>query len=361
MSRDIAVARVAVAIGAICLAGLFAALTMTRDEPADFTYVSGSEPETLDPALMTGVLEGRLVAAIFEGLTVADPQDLSPKPGIAERWTVSPDGRVYTFSLREAQWSNGEPLTAHDFVYSWRRVLEQETAASYAYQLYYVKNAAAYNEGKLKDFGQVGIRAAGPRELVVTLERRTPFFLSLTSFMTLLPVNRRCVETFGEAWTRPATIVTNGPFLLDDWLLGRRLRLRKNPRYWDAANVRLDTIDALTVENSATGFNIYETGGADLLTTIPLTLVDVLRERPDYHTSTYVHLVETIQWNRLLDRGAEVEYAFLTRRSVGEFWDRAGNVSRGLVGDAQCRLFRIREYVDRVLCEVVGNPDPYWQ
>jgi len=282
------IARIALLLFVTCLVGLILGLSMAREEPADFRFVSGAEPETLDPALMTGVTEGRFAAAIFEGLTVYDPKDLSAMPGMAERWTVDPDGCVYTFFLREAAWSNGDPLTAHDFVYSWRRVLEPETASSYAYQLYYVKNAQAYNESKLADFAQVGIRADGQRKLIVTLNARTPFFLSLTSFMTLLPVSRRCVESHGETWTRPETIVTNGPFLLHEWRINRRLRLRRNPDYWDAANVKLATIDALTVETASTGFNIYETGGADLLTMIPLPLVDVLMKRDDYHSSTYL-------------------------------------------------------------------------
>ena len=282
------IGRAIVILVALCLVGLIVALCMATEQPADFTFVSGSEPETLDPALMTGVTEGRFAAALFEGLTVFDPKDLSVNPGMAERWTVSPDGRVYTFSLRRARWSHGQPVTAHDFVYSWRRVLEPQTAASYAYQLHYVENARAYTAGSLTDFAQVGIRAHGPNKLVITLERRTPFFLSLTAFMTLLPVNRECVEAHGDTWTRPGTIVTNGPFMLDEWKINRRLRLRKNPKYWDAGNVKLDTIDALTVENASTGFNIYETGGADLLTTVPLPLVDVLRTRDDYHSSTYL-------------------------------------------------------------------------
>ena len=282
------IARAVIALVLVCLVGLVVGLCVAREEPADFTFVSGAEPETLDPALMTGVTEGRLASALFEGLTAFDPRDLSPTPGVAERWSVSADGRVYTFCLRDALWSNGRPITAHDFVYSWQRVLEPATAASYAYQLYYVRNAQAYNTGQLTDFSQVGLAAVDPRTLVVTLERRTPFFLSLTSFMTLLPVCRECVETHGDRWTRPDAIVTNGPFLLADWRTNRRIRLRRNPHYWDHRNVSLGTVEALSVENASTAFNIYETGQADLLTTVPLLLVDALRKRPDYHSSTYL-------------------------------------------------------------------------
>src|SRR3990167_1324101 len=122
--------------------------TTHRQNRAEFTYVSGPEPETLDPPLLTGFLEGRIVAALFEGLTQYEPKDLSPIPGIASHWNISEDGLTYTFYLRDTKWSNGEPLTAHDFVYSWKRALDPITAADYAYQLYYIKNARPFNEGR---------------------------------------------------------------------------------------------------------------------------------------------------------------------------------------------------------------------
>lgn len=255
---------------------------------AEFTYVSGPEPETLDPALLTGALEGRIVAALFEGLTQYHPKDLSPTPGIATHWDISEDGLTYTFHLRKSCWNNGEPLTAHDFVYSWRRALEPETAADYAYQLYYIKNARQFNEGTLTDFSQVGVRALDNYTLEVRLERPTAFFLDLTSFPTLMPVNRRCVERYGDGWTRPENMVSNGPFRLVEWRINNRIRMEKNPLYWDAQRVRLSSIDALTIESINTGFNVYETGGADYLFGLPLPLVEVLREREDCHTDVYL-------------------------------------------------------------------------
>ena len=255
-------------------------------ERADFVYVSGAEPETLDPALMTGLLEARLAAALFEGLTVYDPRDLSARPGVAESWDVSPDRRTYVFHLRRGAWSDGEPVTAQDFVYSWRRVLSPATGAQYAYQLYdYIDKAKEFYEGKTRDFGQVGIRALDDHTLCVRLRAPTPYFLDLTSFMTYLPVNRKCVETYGNHWTRPEHIVTNGPFLLSVWRLNEKIRLVKNPRYWDARNVRVRTIDALAVESRNTAFNLYATGAADLITAVPLPLIDLLRTRPDFHSS----------------------------------------------------------------------------
>lgn len=255
---------------------------------AEFTFINGAEPETLDPALLTGALEGRLAEALFEGLTTYHPRDLTPLPGMAERWVIAADRLTYTFHLRQARWSNGDPVTAHDFVYSWRRVLAPETAARYAYMLYYLKNGEAYNKGELKDPALVGVRAVDDRTLVVTLAHPTPYFLDLTSFSTLLPVNRRCVERHGVHWTKPENIVTNGPFLMKEWKLNQRIRMVKNPDYWDAANVRLNIVDALAVENLNTAFNLYLTHGADYIGDVPLPLRGLVQSRPDYHTGVYL-------------------------------------------------------------------------
>ena len=273
----------------ICLAALVCLWSVRRTSPrADFTYIGGAEPETLDPALITGALEGRLADALFEGLTTYDPKDLSPQPGMAERWELSADRLTYTFHLRSARWSNGDPVSAHDFVYSWRRVLEPATASRYAYMLYYLKNGEAYNKGKFSDPAQIGVKAADDRTLVVSLANPTPYFLDLTGFSTLLPVNRRCIEAHGDHWTRPEHIVTNGAFLLKAWRLNQYVRMAKNPDYWDAANVRLNTVDALAVENANTAFNLYLTGAADYTGTVPLPLRSLVQSRPDYHTGVYL-------------------------------------------------------------------------
>ena len=262
--------------------------TTHRQNRAEFTYVSGPEPETLDPPLLTGFLEGRIVAALFEGLTQYEPKDLSPIPGIASHWNVSEDGRTYTFYLRDTKWSNGEPLTAHDFVYSWKRALDPITAADYAYQLYYIKNARPFNEGRLTDFSQVGVRAVDDYTLEVQLENPTAFFLDLTSFPTLMPVNRKCAEAHGDDWTLPENMVCNGPFRLAEWKINDRIRMEKNPFYWDAQHVKLQSIDALAIESINTGFNVYETGGADYLYGVPLPLVETLSDRKDFHSHVFL-------------------------------------------------------------------------
>jgi oligopeptide transport system substrate-binding protein len=253
-----------------------------------FRFNNGAEPETLDPARMTGVPEHQLALALFEGLVSYDPKTLRPVPGVAESWTVSPDGRVYTFTLRLTQWSNGAPVTARDFVYAWRRVLEPETASEYAYQLWSVENARAYSEGRLKDFGEVGIRALKPNLLEVTLEQPVAYFLDLAAFATLMPVHRATVEKFGDRWTRPEHIVTNGPFVLKAWEPQERIVLERNPRYWDAAEVKLERIVAYPITNAQTALMRYQSDELDWINALPPARLPKLKSHPDYHKAPYL-------------------------------------------------------------------------
>ncbi|HJM57197.1 MAG TPA: ABC transporter substrate-binding protein, partial [Planctomycetota bacterium] len=175
-------------LAAVLVIGLFGGLLYlasgARLKPADFTFNNGTEVSTLDPATVTGVPEGRVLRAIFEGLVIKDPLTLAPEPGMAESWEVSEDGLTYTFHMREdARWSDGHPVTSEDFYYSFERFLNPGTAAYYAYQLWYVRGAQAYtkevneNGEPLNDFSTVGIRTEGPSTLVIELEAPTPFFV----------------------------------------------------------------------------------------------------------------------------------------------------------------------------------------
>jgi len=251
-----------------------------------FVLNNGSEPQTLDPALMTGVPEMTVAEALFEGLTAYDPKTLAPVPAAAESWEVSADGLRYTFHLRRCFWSDGTPVTAHDFVYAWERVLRPETAAQYAYQLFYIKNGRAYNSGTLKDFSQVGVRASDERTLVVELEAPTPFFVSLTSFGTLYPVKRECVERHGDSWTRPGNLVGNGAFVLREWRQNRYILLERNAHYWEPA--RMPRIKVLAVDNSDTALKMYITGEVDYLKSVPALKVPILRKRPDCRCCPYL-------------------------------------------------------------------------
>ena len=260
---------------------------------ADLVFANGGEAETLDPALMTAQLDMRLAYALFEGLTVYNAAG-EPQPGVAESWDISPDATIYTFHLRpDALWSNGEHVTAQDFVSSWRRTLTPATAARNSYQLYYLKNGQRFNDpaSGLTDFSQVGMRALDERTLRVELEHPTPFFLDLCCTSALLPVHLPTVQRWGDAWTKPAHIVTNGAFTLEDWRLNDRLRLRKNPRYWNRENVRLQSIDALPISQANVALNFFASGECDLLMDkglVPVTLIGDLRHKPYFHSAPFL-------------------------------------------------------------------------
>ncbi len=231
-------------------------------EKGDFAIVLGTEPQSLDPALVTGVPEGRVIRGILEGLTTSDPQTLEPVPGVAESWEISDDGLVYTFHLRQAQWSDGASLTAHDFDFAWERVLRPETGAEYGYMLWYVRGAEDYQKGRQGNWSEVGTEVPDDNTFVVTLENPTPFFLDITSFYTASPVPAHKVRELGDAWAREENIVTNGPFYLADWRHRERLLLKRDPLYWDVANVPAGAIELLTVESIPTNFNLVLTGAA---------------------------------------------------------------------------------------------------
>lgn len=176
---------------------------------ADLVILNGAEPESLDPAIVTGQADMRPALALFEGLTRYNPTNALPMPGLAERWEMSEDGRVYTFHLRSnLVWSTGEPITAHDVVYSWRRALDPRTGSEYAGQLFYLKNGEAYNTGRITDPSRVGVAAIDDRTLRAELEHPTPFFLDLCSFPTLSVVPRQTIEKHGDQWLMARPVPT---------------------------------------------------------------------------------------------------------------------------------------------------------
>jgi oligopeptide transport system substrate-binding protein len=264
----------------------------SRYERADLVIVNGPEPESLDPAIITGQADGRIALTIFEGLTRYNETNATPLPGLAERWDISPDGRVYTFHIRtNAVWSTGEPITAHDFVYSWLRVLNPLTGADYAGQLYYVKGAEAFNTLKDTNPDHVGVKAVGDKTLRAELVDPTPFFLDLCAFQTLAPVPRWVIEKHGDRWLMQKPLPVSGAYELVSWRLNDRVRLRKNLRYWDNANTHCDIVDMIPCTVATTALNLYETGEADIVwdkELVPTELLDILRERQDFHTYDYL-------------------------------------------------------------------------
>ncbi len=257
------------------------------EAPADLVIANGTEPESLDPAIITGISEMRVSKALFEGLTRVDGITGRPAPGLADRWEVSPDGKVYTFHVRtNAAWSTGEGITSADVLFSWVRALSPQTAADYAGQLFYIKNAEEFYTGAIKDPAQLGIRALDERRFQVELKYPLAFFLDLCAFPTLAVVPRKVIESDGDRWLSHKPLPCSGPYALVEWRLNDKVRIRKNPFYWDAAHTHSEVIDLLPVGSPNTALNLYETGVADIVwdkDLVPAELMDVLRTRPDYH------------------------------------------------------------------------------
>jgi oligopeptide transport system substrate-binding protein len=262
----------------------------SHESRADLVVLNGAEPESIDPAEITGQLDGRIAYALFEGLLHFDRFG-RPQPGIAQAWDISPDQRTYTFHLRpEAKWSNGDPVTANDFVASWKRALLPATACEYAYIFFPIRNAEAFNNGAV-DFSNVGLKALDSQTLQVELENPTPYFLDLCCYMTYLPVHLPTIEKYGDDWIKPGKLVNDGPFLLEEWKLNYRMRLKKNPTYWDAKNVQLETVDVLPIDNAITAYNFYASKVADLILDKGLTppsLIPELKTRPDFHAAPFL-------------------------------------------------------------------------
>jgi oligopeptide transport system substrate-binding protein len=255
---------------------------------ADLTICNGDEPQTLDPAKATGQLESRIILAIFEGLTTRAP-DGHIIPGMAESWDRAPDGLTWTFHLRpDAKWSNGDPVTSHDFVNSWKRVLEPATASEYAYQLYYLVNGEAYNTGRISDFSQVGVQAPDDHTLICRLAHPTAYFLELSSFQTLCPVHMPTLAQYGGEWTKPGHLVSNGPYVLKQWRLNDFILLEANPHYWQPVPVR--RIKVLPTASPTACFNLFFSGKTDLIPdprSIPPTLVQDIKDKPYFHSNPF--------------------------------------------------------------------------
>ena len=255
-----------------------------------FRFNLGAEPETYDPGLAVGQPDGRVARILFEGLTREDAQTLEPRPGCAERWEVSADGLTYTFHLRPGLvWSDGSKLTAEDFRWSWLRVLAPASTARYSGLLYPIRGAEAFNKGTIQHADSVGIVARDDTTLIVRLENPTAYFLYLVQFYTFLPVPRRAIEKWGDRWTRPEHIVTNGAFLLEDWRQNAFFRFKRNPRFWNAGDVKLDGIVAYPVEDQNTSTNLYKAGTIDWDPSgfIPSQFIPYLRDYADFRHGPY--------------------------------------------------------------------------
>jgi len=236
---------------------------------------NGTEPKTLDPHLATGVPESSIMRALLEGLIATHPtNDLEPEPGMAESWEHNEDFSVWTFHLRDALWSNGDPVLASDFVYSWQRILSPALGAEYAPMLYVIKNAEAFNIGEIEDFGQVGVKALDDKTLQVTLQGSTPHFLSMIKHSSYSPVNPRAVEEHGgmtdrqSGWSTLENFAGNGPFRLKSWVTNQVIEVERNPHYWDAETVKLNGIRFYPIDNANTEETMFRNDRLHLTNTV---------------------------------------------------------------------------------------------
>jgi oligopeptide transport system substrate-binding protein len=266
----------------------FLATAALAKSPMVFRIGNGAEPQDLDPQFVTGDVEHRIASALFEGLLSPDPKDLHPMPGQAESWTISTDGLVYTFKLRPGlKWSNGDPLTAEDFVQSYKRMLSPTFAAENAYMIYnYVAGAEEYYKGEIKDFTKVGFKAVDPLTLQITLKNRTPFLLKLIAcHHSWFPVPLKVIASHGpvdqkrNGWTKAENIVGNGPFILKEWLPNQKIVVVRNPNYWDATNVKLDAIEFNAIEDDNSAERMFRTGQLDVLKALPTSKIDTYRKK----------------------------------------------------------------------------------
>jgi oligopeptide transport system substrate-binding protein len=238
-----------------------------------------ADPETLDPHKTSTVSEAHLIRDLFDNLVIHDARG-AIAPGVAERWTRSPDGRVYTFHLRaNARWSNGDPVTAADFEYSLKRIMTPATGAKYANILYPILNAEAFNKGQGKTADDMGVKALDPRTLQITLERPTPYFLELLTHQTGAPVQRANVERFGADFVRPGNLVSNGAFRLTENVPNSHIRMVKNPHFHDAANVGIDVVNFIPHQDLAAGARRFLAGELHVTTDIPADQIRFLRQR----------------------------------------------------------------------------------
>lgn len=245
---------------------------------------NGAEPGDLDPQVVTAYSDQNILNALFEGLTALDERTSQPVPAAAERWETSADGLTWTFHLRpNLKWSDGSPLTAGDFVQSWRRLLTPSVGAENATYLHAIKNAEAFNKGEIKDPAAIGVAAPNERTVVVTLAKPTPYFAALTAQPSTYPVNLRVLEKFGAAttrgtaWTKPGNLVGNGPFALKEWTPNARIVVVQQAHYWGAANVKLREIVFFPTENPEADERNFRAGQVHATFTLPLNKVDAWR------------------------------------------------------------------------------------
>ena len=274
-----------------------------------YHHGNGSEPQGIDPHIVTGVPEHHILISLCEGLTIPNPNPTGSDgyiPGTAESWSISDDGKEYIFKLnKNAKWSNGDPVTADDFVWSWKRILTASLGSQYPDMLYYLVGAYEYHNGQIDNFDEVGVKALDTHTLKVNLKNPTPFFIGLLSHYSTWPVHKETVLKHGDIddrngeWTRPGNFVCNGPFQLKTWELNNKIVVEKNPHYYDASMVRLNEIHYYPVSNVMTEDRMFRAGQLHLTSSMPTQKCPIYIEEKnpnlkiDPYMGTYFYRINT--------------------------------------------------------------------
>ena len=312
------------------IGGLIAWNSGESEPKADFTFVNRGDHKTLDPGAMSWLQDIRVADALWEGLYTLDPKTLLPVPGVAEKLDIDPSGKIYTFHLRpEAKWSNGDPVTAHDFLFAWRRILEEPK--DYTELHYYIEGAREYSDAyaawvaqadssdcptteDAPDYGEVGVKALDDLTLQVRLRNPTPFFLALCVMPPFFPLHEASMKQFAQydpkttrvssyddAFTRPPNLVSNGPYRLSEWVFKRKLRMVANENYWDRDAVHFKIIDEPVIEDSLAALRAYLSGQVDWLSWVEEDLIGQMKRDghyPDLHTfngfGTYFYVLNCL-------------------------------------------------------------------
>jgi oligopeptide transport system substrate-binding protein len=236
---------------------------------------NGAEPKSLDPHHTEGTWEAAITGDLLTGLFTEDAEG-KPMPGVAERMETSPDGKTWTFHLADHQWSDGMPVTADDFVYAWRRILDPKTAAQYASILYIFKNAESINAGKMKP-EDLGAKAIDAKTLQLELEHPAPYITELLTHQTTFPVPRHVVEAKGDSWTQAGNYVGNGAYTLAEWVPNDHVTLVKNPKFYDAENVKIDRVVFYPTTDADAALKRFRAGELDVQDPLPASQIDWLR------------------------------------------------------------------------------------
>ncbi len=260
----------------------------TVSRPDMVSYVLEAEPSRLDPAMTTALPENNTELQLFEGLTRLDEQN-EPQPALASSWDISPDGKVYTFHLRDGiQWSDGTPITAREIEYSWKRVMDPDVASENAYMMFCIDNAEAYFQRRVPAEA-VGVQAIDEKTLQVRLQHPTAYFLYLTAFHCYYPVPEKCVSKAPDTWASDAeSMVCSGPYKITSWKHSSQIDMVKNDRYWDAGAVTLERLEFPISDSQATRLTLVESGQANMTVEPPPSEEERLESLGLYQIAPYL-------------------------------------------------------------------------